>query len=128
MREKTINGRVFELNPLKRGFLRKMRNDGMPLDLLPVEKSEEAMDLILEEALTEDEFKATDTLDNPDCIQLYREILRETFSSPDEEKNSSTSPDGSMTPGDESTASPAPATETAEDVTGKSPRPSTPET
>ncbi len=128
MREIKINGRVFELNPLKRGFVRKMRNDGMPLDLLPYETSEEAMDLVLAEALTEDEFAATDEMKNPDCIKLFRGILRETFSSEEEEKNSSTSLDGSMTPSDESTVSPASAPESAADASGHSPRPSTPAT
>lgn len=125
MREVTINGRAFELHPLKRGFLRQMRKDGMPLDLLPVEKSEEAMDRTLEEALTEDEFTATNEMDNPDCIKLFRGILRETFSSEDEEKNSSTSLDGSMTPGDENTVDPVLTTATVKDASGKSPHPST---
>ncbi len=128
MREITIDGDIFEVHPLTRGLLRQMRREGMPLDRLPPDKGEEAMDRALAAALSPEQFAATDEMDNPHCIRLFREILRETFSSPDEEKNSLPSPGGSITPSGGSTAPDAPIGGTAPDATGSFPRPSTPAT
>ena len=128
MRIIKVDDYEFEIRPLKRGFIREMRKKGMSLENLTLSLSEKAMDLVLEKALSPDDYARTEELDNPACIRLFHGALRETFSAPDEEKNLSTSPGGSKTPSDEVIATPAPAEEIAPVVSGNAPLSSTPQT
>jgi hypothetical protein len=78
----TIGGQEFTIRPLKRGERRKIQEHKEPL-------CQEA-DTVLAMILPSPEDQARlDELEQPQVLQLLREVLIITFSSPELEKNSS---------------------------------------
>ena len=88
-REIELDGQKFIARSLKRKELKKLRKEkGIVLSNLDVEKAEEAMDVVFEMVFTEEENEKIDDLDNSKAMHLWTEILKETYGSYEEEKNS----------------------------------------
>ena len=88
-REIELDGQKFIARSLKRKELKKLRKEkGIVLSNLDVEKAEEAMDEVFGIVFTEEENEKIDDLDKSKAMHLWTEILKETYGSYEEEKNS----------------------------------------
>jgi hypothetical protein len=87
MRTKTFNNHEFDIRPLKRGEVKKLRKDGLNLAALPVDRADEAMDLVFEIVFDDADLAAIDELDNPHAMELWYAVIEETYGSKAEEGN-----------------------------------------
>lgn len=84
-----IGKEKFNFRRLKRGEVRELRKKhGIVLGALRVDQVDEAMDMILQKVCDAATFKRIDQLENRDALKIWREVMKETFGSEDEEKNS----------------------------------------
>lgn len=82
MTEKTIGGKTFQIQPLTRGEVRRLRKEGFNLSNITVETADEVIDKVLEIALGE-RFSEVDDLINSDAIALFKDVVSLTFGGPD---------------------------------------------
>lgn len=97
MRTVTIDGKDFQIRPLKRKEIKKLKADGFNLAALKAEKADDAMEAVFEMVFDVDERRAIDEITQPQALRLWKSVLMETYGSGDEEKNSSRSGSGSRT-------------------------------
>jgi len=62
-------------------------DDAINLYLIGPDKAQQAMDAVLELAVSEHDLAELDDLPNADAVKVYRGAMAETFGSRDEEKN-----------------------------------------
>ncbi len=96
-REILLAGRTFKVRGLKRKEVKQLRRDGFNLLDLNLAQADDVLDRVFEMVFPEAEFARIDELLNRDCLGLWNAILIETYGSPEEEKNSSRSGNGTPT-------------------------------
>ena len=79
MKEVEIAGQVFRIRSLKRGEVKKLRQEGYSLLNLTPENAEEAQEKVFEILFTKDQLEAMDQLDYPDSLKIWQAILDETY-------------------------------------------------
>lgn len=89
MPEIDVKGHRYSVRSLKRGEIRELREKhDISLSGLTMEKADEAVDMVFDLVFSEEEKILIHDLENPSAMKLWREILKETYGSPGEEKNS----------------------------------------
>ena len=96
--------RQVEIRALKRKEIRSLKDCGYNyLGCVPsLETAEEAIDKALGMVLSQNDLDFLDECDNQEAQRCWKELLKETYGSRDEEKNSSATTSGTPT-ADEST-------------------------
>ncbi len=97
MREETIENKIFQVRGLKRKELKQLRADKIDLNDLDATRAEEVMDIVFAIVFTPEQIAEIDEMENKYAIRLWIAVLKETFGSGEEEKNSSGSGNGSQT-------------------------------
>jgi protein-tyrosine-phosphatase len=91
MRTFKTDGLELEIRPMKRKEIKALKKKGFDLRKIESEKIDETMDAVFDVLFTKDELKEIDGLEEKIVFhKLWPEVMKETFSSPDEEKNSET--------------------------------------
>lgn len=83
-----VDGISFDIRGLKRKELRELKQKGFDLDGLDPKKAEAAMDEVFSLILTPDRIEQIENMENKYAMAVWRACLKETYSAPDEEKNS----------------------------------------
>lgn len=106
MREIDINGMKFEVRGLKGKEIKAMKKAGLPItriglnlqaDKDGLNQLDNIIDAAFEKIFPEATLNQVEDLGNTDQLELWKAIQAETFGSPVEEKNLSTSGDGEPT-------------------------------
>jgi len=94
-----VNNKLIEIRGLTRGEIKQLADLGYTyFGCVPtMETANQAQDKCLAMVLSEDDLAFVDTCSNKDAIRVWTEILKETYGAPDEEKNLSSTSDGSQT-------------------------------
>jgi hypothetical protein len=98
-REDTNESRDIKIRPLKRKEIRALTNCGYNyLGCVPaMETAQEAVDQALNMVMSEDDLAFIDECPTSATQDLWRAVLKETYGSKDEEKNSSATTSGTLT-------------------------------
>ena len=99
MRTVMVEKREFEIRALTRGEIKGLKDLGYSyFGCVPsMENAIDAQDKCLETQLSDQDMKFLDSCPAKAGTKLWTEILKETYGSPDEEKNSQSTSDGSKT-------------------------------
>lgn len=84
-----VEGREIKVRAMTRKEVRKLKNAGLhPAQLTP-EKSDDALDAVLETVLSKEDLEALEDMPQHSSLKVYQEVLKETFGfvPEDEEKN-----------------------------------------
>ena len=105
-RSDTGEKRKINIRALKRKEIRSLKNVGYNyVGCVPtIETLEETIDRALDLALSENDLEFLDECDNQEAQRCWNELLKETYGSKDEEKNSSATTSGIPTPSESNTA------------------------
>ncbi len=105
----TISDRKFEINPLTRGQIKKLKEFGFTyFNCTPsLEQAHESLDAVFDMVLTEDEIQFIDARPNRDAIKIWKAVLAETYGGGSDEGNSNGTSDGSTTETESSTVTAA---------------------
>lgn len=108
-RADTGETRMIAIRALKRKEIRGLKNVGYNyVGCVPtVETLEETVDRALGLVLSENDLEFLDECDNKESQRCWNELLKETYGSKDEEKNSSATTSGTPTESGLNTAPPA---------------------
>lgn len=83
------DGVSIDVRGLTRKEVRAFRNEGVDFNAITMARADSVMDQVLEAVLTEEQQGMLDNLENKYAVSAFRACMKETFGSPDEEKNSS---------------------------------------
>lgn len=86
MREVTIEGKTFEVRPLKRREVKELRKQGFKMERIDQDKMEDHLDTILE-MIFPGRIAELDELAPKHVNHIFEHILKESFGARDEEKN-----------------------------------------
>lgn len=90
MRTVTIgSNHQFDIPGLTRKQLRELKADKIDLSDIPKENADDIVDRVLSMALTKEQIKILEDLENKWTLVAWRTVLAETYGAPEEEKNSS---------------------------------------
>lgn len=97
MVKRTVAGREFQIRPLKRKEVNRLRKAGIHLLRPENDTLDEAVDQVLQAVLSVEDLAAADELPQKDAVWLYNEIVVITYGGEDAEKNSSGYGNGTQT-------------------------------
>jgi len=90
----------FDVRPLKRGEVKKLKADGLDINNLTPENADDCLDRVFDMIFDDRDIERIDELPNPDALTIWRAILKESFGSKEEEKNLKRSGVGEQTKSD----------------------------
>lgn len=109
MGEITMKGKKVFMRSLTRGEIKQLKKYGYTIfGCVPdFDQSSDAMDECFKLVLSEDQIAYLDSVPNKKVIDVWKEILAETYGSQDEEKNLSGVSDGTQAKKESSIVTPA---------------------